>query len=221
MGPSLDCLRVGAFETNCWIYPLAEDGKAALIDPGDDAHFIITRLEGLRLYPRYILLTHGHFDHLAALPELYAAFAGSPPPGEKKPLIAIHRLDGGYLGEGAYENHRRSFAALGAGSYIDSLWEPLPPPGRLLAEGDTIGPFRVLHLPGHSPGSAAYYDEGAALLFSGDVLFRGNQGRTDLPGGSPEAMERSLRRLLALPAETRVFPGHGPDTVIGDEGRLF
>jgi glyoxylase-like metal-dependent hydrolase (beta-lactamase superfamily II) len=100
---------------------------------------------------------------------------------------------------------------------VDALWEDMPSPAVELSEGDTIGPFRVLHLPGHTPGSVAFYDEGAKVLFSGDTLFRGDYGRTDLPGGDTAKIMASLYRLFTLDKDIRVYPGHGPATTIGAE----
>jgi len=204
-------LIVGQIETNCWIYPLGEK-EAAIIDPGDEAGLIITVLKKLSLVPRFILLTHGHFDHIAALPQLAQVFV------EADPLIAIHRLDAEYLGSGAYASHSVSMkAAMGSTSFLDALWSDMPSAGRLLEEGDTIGPFTVLHLPGHTPGSAAFWDKEESLLFSGDTLFEGTYGRTDLPGGNEEAIFASLRRLFAMDANTDVYPGHGGITTIARE----
>ena len=204
-------LIVGQIETNCWIYPLNEK-EAAIIDPGDEAALIITALKKLSLVPKFILLTHGHFDHIAALPQLAKVFA------EVNPLIAIHLLDGEYLGPGAYASHSISMkAVMGSTTFLDALWNDMPPPGRLLEEGDTIGPFTVLHLPGHTPGSAAFWDKEENVLFSGDTLFEGTYGRTDLPGGSEEAIFASLRRLFAMDANIEVYPGHGGKTTIGRE----
>ena len=204
-------LIVGQIETNCWIYQLGEK-EAAIIDPGDEAGLIITSLKKLSLVPKFILLTHGHFDHIAALPQLAQAFA------ENNPLIAIHRLDAEYLGPGAYASHSVSMrAVMGSTSFLDALWNDMPPPGRLLEEGDTIGPFTVLHLPGHTPGSAAFWDKEENALFSGDTLFEGTYGRTDLPGGSDEVIFASLRRLFSMDANIEVYPGHGRKTTIGKE----
>jgi len=215
-----EAIVVGALGTNCWIVPLADpsiplhdgkDGKkpCAVIDPGEDAPAILSRLERRGLYPRYILLTHGHFDHIAALPEVAAAFGGAAE-------VAIHRDDAAYLGAGAYQRHRRVFSGE-SGAYLDSLWKDMPEPARLLAEGDTIGPFQVLHLPGHTPGSAGFYDQAGGRLFSGDTLFRAGVGRTDLSGGDEAALQRSLLRLFALDGNVAVYPGHGPATTIGRE----
>jgi glyoxylase-like metal-dependent hydrolase (beta-lactamase superfamily II) len=100
---------------------------------------------------------------------------------------------------------------------VDELWEDMPEPSRLIADGDRIGPFTVMHTPGHTPGSLCLYDEAEGFLFSGDTLFSRGVGRTDLIGGDGEALARSLDRLLALPDRVRVFPGHGSQTRIADE----
>jgi glyoxylase-like metal-dependent hydrolase (beta-lactamase superfamily II) len=218
---------VGDIATNCWIYPLVQnnaDGRqippgfrgCAVIDPGDEAGKIIARLDQLKLIPLYIILTHGHFDHIAAVPALAAAYRGRRTDGG--PVIAIHQADAGYLGPDSYQAHCRGFtAAGGSAAYIDSLWEDMPPPDRTLEDGGTIGPFSVLHLPGHTPGSIGLWDREAAILLSGDTLFHGNYGRTDLPGGSEERIFASLKRLFAMDAGISVYPGHGPSTTIGAE----
>jgi glyoxylase-like metal-dependent hydrolase (beta-lactamase superfamily II) len=231
-------ITVGDIETNCWIYPLQAAGSSgaapvpcAVIDPGAQAERIITALREFNCRPVYILLTHGHFDHIAALPSLFARYndpcgenTGAADQGETPaagiPVIAIHRGDAEYLGPASREVHRRSFAAAaGNAAYVDALWKDMPSPARLLEEGDTIGPFTVLHLPGHTPGSAAFYDRAAGVLFSGDTLFRGDYGRTDLPGGNQAEIAASLKRLLAMEGNIRVCPGHGPATTIGEEAR--
>jgi glyoxylase-like metal-dependent hydrolase (beta-lactamase superfamily II) len=210
-------ITVGDIATNCWIYPLSET-SCAVIDPGDEADRIIARLQQLKLVPRYILVTHGHFDHIAALPALAAAYGRTGAGGG--PIIAIHRLDAEYLGPDSYQVHCESFSAAGgSAAYIDSLWEDMPPPDISLEEGDTIGPFTALHLPGHSPGSAGFWDKAGKVLFSGDTLFHGDYGRTDLPGGSEARLFESLGRLCSLDGAIRVLPGHGQVTSIGDEAR--
>lgn len=205
-------LVVGPIAANCWIYPLA-DNKAAIIDPGDEADKIISALKKRDLVPSYILLTHGHFDHIGAVPSLAASY---------NLQTAIHRLDSDYLGETAYAAHSISVkAALGDTSLIDTLWpngkQGLPSADILLEEGTTIGPFTVLHLPGHSPGSAAFWDKDEGILFTGDTLFEGTYGRTDLPGGNEEEIFKSLRRLFAMDSGIGVYPGHGRTTTIGRE----
>ena len=203
-------LVVGAIATNCWIYKIDEDA-AAVIDPGDEAEVIISALKKNNLIPKYILLTHGHFDHIAAVPDLEAAF-------NPKPEIAIHRLDSEYLGPEAIKAHTLSIkAAMGNTSFIDDLWNNMPPPDRILEEGGNIGPFTVLHLPGHTRGSAAFWDKNEKIIFTGDTLFKGDCGRTDLPGGSEKDMMESLSRLLKMDGNIAVYPGHGYTTTIEQE----
>jgi glyoxylase-like metal-dependent hydrolase (beta-lactamase superfamily II) len=226
-------ITVGEIATNCWLYPL-DDGAVpagtgpalppgfqfcAVIDPGAEAERIGSRLRQLKLIPAYILLTHGHFDHIAALPALAAAYRDSR---RKAPVIGIHREDAEYLGPGSYQVHCRSFAAAaGNTAYVDALWEDMPLPDISFEEGGRIGPFKTLHLPGHTPGSAAFYDEGAKILFSGDTLFRNDYGRTDLPGGDTAQIMASLKRLFTMDKDIRVYPGHGPATTIGEEAGAF
>jgi len=209
---------VSDFATNCWIYPLdsadgTPGGECAVIDPGGEGSRIIAFLNQFQLTPRYILLTHGHFDHIGAVPALAAQY--------KEAEIAIHGEDAEYLGPDAYAVHSRSISAIaGNTEYVDALWEDMPSPDKCLAEGDKIGPFTVLHLPGHTPGSIGLWDEKAGVLFSGDTLFCGNYGRTDLPGGNTAQLFASLKRLLAMDGGIQVYAGHGPATLIGREAEL-
>jgi glyoxylase-like metal-dependent hydrolase (beta-lactamase superfamily II) len=106
---------------------------------------------------------------------------------------------------------------MGDSSLFGGFGENLPSPDILLEEGATIGPFTVLHLPGHTQGSAAFWDKEAKVLFTGDTLFEAAYGRTDLPGGNDEQMIASLRRLFAMDADINVYPGHGGATTIGRE----
>jgi glyoxylase-like metal-dependent hydrolase (beta-lactamase superfamily II) len=108
-------------------------------------------------------------------------------------------------------------AAGGSEAYVKSLWKPMPKADPLLSDRDPIGPFTVIHLPGHTPGSAAFYDPEAGVLFSGDTLFCGDYGRTDLPGGDRNKLKQSLRQLLSMDGNITVYPGHGPATSIGTE----
>ncbi|MDR2964149.1 MAG: MBL fold metallo-hydrolase [Treponema sp.] len=214
MNNNINQLVVGAIATNCWIYRIDTDGNAAVIDPGDEGQVIISALKDLALVPKYILLTHGHFDHIAALHDLAEAFPSAE--------IAIHQKDAEYLGPDSYKAHSLSIkAAMGTTLFINALWpaskKGLPSPGRLLNEGDTIGPFTVLHLPGHTPGSTAFWDKEAGILFTGDTLFKSGYGRTDLPGGNEQELVASLRRLFALDPNIAVCPGHGGATTIGRE----
>jgi glyoxylase-like metal-dependent hydrolase (beta-lactamase superfamily II) len=204
-------LVVGPVATNCFIcHPL--DGRdAALIDPGGEPDVIISALGRLSLIPRYIVLTHGHFDHIGALAAVAAFYK------DYDPVIAIHRLDAEYLGPGSLEVHRASVAAAMGDASIVSGWDEPPAAGRLLEDGDIVGPFTVLHLPGHTPGSAAFWDKEAGVLFTGDTLFKRDCGRTDLPGGDGAAMRASLRRLFAMDGKLEAHPGHGDSTTVGRE----
>jgi glyoxylase-like metal-dependent hydrolase (beta-lactamase superfamily II) len=210
MANNITNLVVGAIATNCWIYSTG-DGTAAVIDPGEEADVIISALKKLSLVPKYILLSHGHFDHICAVPELTKEFAGSS-------QIAVHKLDAEYLGHGAYDVHKKSIkAAMGTDSFLDAFWSEMPSADILLDEGSSIGPFTVLHLPGHTPGSIAFWDKNEGVLFTGDTLFAGGYGRTDLPGGNDKELASSLRRLFSMDAGIKVFPGHGGTTTIGRE----
>ena len=226
MKEKIGSITVGDIETNCWFYPLDEtpavNGRkpCVVIDPGDEADRIISTLKKLNWVPSFIFLTHGHLDHLAALPDLLASF----PKNFDGPLpkIGIHGEDAHYLGENSYTAHRKSFTAAGGDpAFVDALWKPMPDGGILFEEGDKEGPFTILHTPGHTRGSVSFYDEKAGVLFSGDTLFRGSWGRTDLPGGDEAGIRESLRRLLSMKGDIAVYPGHGPATTIKDEAALL
>jgi len=218
-------LIVGNFATNCWIYPLdnaAGNGQpdgfepCAVIDPGDEGPRIIAFLDQHKLFPSYIILTHGHFDHIGAVSVLAKEYRGRG--GDKNVTIAIHAADAEYLGPDSSAIHKRGLKTIfGDSAFIDGLLEPQPGPDMLLNEGDAIGPFTVLHLPGHTPGSIALWDEKAGVLFSGDTLFCGGYGRTDLPGGNSKLLHASLTRLFAMDGDIQVYPGHDGITTIGDE----
>jgi glyoxylase-like metal-dependent hydrolase (beta-lactamase superfamily II) len=208
-------ITVGDIATNCWIYPLGDNpDTCAVIDPGEEGTRIIEFLDKLKLVPAYILLTHGHFDHTGAVASLSAEYRRR----QATPEIGIHAGDAAYVGPGSLAIHRWSFAAAGGNpSHLDNVWKESPSPDKILAEGDTVGPFTVLHLPGHTAGSIGLWDKAAGVLFSGDTLFRGDYGRTDLPGGDEAAIIASLKRLFAMDPGIEVYPGHGPVTSIGQE----
>lgn len=182
-------IPVGMLQENCY-FVSDENGETAVIDPGDEAGRLLGLLQSGGLTPRCILLTHGHFDHVgaaAALAERYHC------------PVYLHEAD-------------QALPARLTGG-------PLPQT-RALHEGDELAVgalrFRVLETPGHSAGSVSLLCCDA--LFSGDTIFAGGSwGRTDFPGGSEMAIRTSLRRLAALPPQTRVFPGHGPETTIAAE----
>lgn len=196
-------LTVGAFASNCHIVTVPKRAGALVVDPGDDAEAIVAHLESQALTVAAYLLTHGHMDHVSALAAVARTF---PAP------IGLHERDA-------------TWAFTAANSMPPYYNTPAAPPRieRAWAEGQVwtdIGlVFEILETPGHSPGSVSFYFKEAGLLFSGDVLFAGSVGRADLPGGDAPTLGRSLRRLLTLPDETRVYPGHGPATTIGTERR--
>jgi hydroxyacylglutathione hydrolase len=194
-------LPVGPLAVNCWLVIDDERGELAIVDPGDEAGRIASVVSETGCTPVAIWLTHAHFDHLGAVEELSAKY-GVP--------VYLHESD-----LPLYDG-----AARQAASYGLRIDQPTAVP-RSVREGDTVSvgalSFQVIHAPGHAPGHVVLYGHGVALV--GDCLFAGSIGRTDLPLSDPAAMERSLGRLLQLPDDTRVFPGHGPETTIGAERR--
>jgi len=191
---------IGPLETNAYLVVDEGSHQVLLIDPGLESEGIYDVLLEERLELSAILNTHGHFDHVSGN-AFFKAKTGKP--------VLIHRDDVTLMSQAAVQ-------ALAYGFQVSTP----PLPDRLLAEGDevVIGDtrFRVLHTPGHTPGGICLYGEG--VVFVGDTLFAGSIGRTDIPGGSHEGLLASIRsKLLSLPDETAVFPGHGPPTTIGDE----
>ena len=180
-------LTVGPVRTNCYVVCREGRDDCAVIDPGDQPERIRQVCAGRRIAA--ILLTHGHFDHIAAVRALCEGAE-----------IIIHELDACMLTD-ARKN-------AGAGFYMPVT---APEATRTVREGDTVEAaglsFRVLHTPGHTPGSVCYELED--VLFTGDTLFADGCGRTDLWGGNSEDMQASLRRLAALRAGRRILPGHG------------
>jgi len=192
----------GPLGVNCYILGCPETGKAVVIDPGGDGERILRRLDRMGLVPAYVVDTHGHFDHIGGNASLVAA-TGAP--------LLLHRADLFLLREAKSHADRWGMP-----------FDPSPEPDRLLDGGEVIeaGTLRleVLHTPGHSPGGISLLMPGH--VFTGDVLFHLSIGRTDLPGGDERTLIASIRgKLMTLPDETIVHPGHEGATTIGRERR--
>jgi hydroxyacylglutathione hydrolase len=192
----------GGFAANCYVVAPAEAAECVIIDPGQDAEpgidEILTRH---RLKPIAVLLTHGHIDHVWSV---------APVCGARDVPAYIHPADREMLSD----------PAKGIGMQIaPGLTFTEPDDVRELRDGEAISlaglEFTVSHTPGHTRGSVTF--RGEETLFSGDLLFAGSIGRTDLPGGDDAQMRDSLAKTLRLPDETTVLPGHGPGTTIGQE----
>ncbi len=196
----IEKLAVGPILTNCYVVGDERTRKGAVIDPGGDAEEILAEVEAQGLEVVYVIDTHAHFDHILANGAVLAATGAK---------LVLHAAEAPLL-------------AQGGAAAIFGIPNPASPAADVyVQEGDTLQlgdiTLQVLHTPGHTPGHIALYDSQAHVLFSGDLLFYQGIGRTDLPGGDYDAIVRSLARVLTLPEETLVYPGHGPETTIADE----
>ena len=199
----IESLEVGPFSSNCHLLCPAGSSRALVIDPGDDADRILDVLRRRGWSVEAYLLTHGHMDHVSALADLASVFSA---PVALHPLVAAWAFTTANTMPPYYPDPPRSVP-------ITRDW----------ADGqhwtDLGLSYEVWHTPGHSRGSVSLIFRKARLLFPGDVLFAGAIGRPDLPGGDACFLAASLKRLLTLPDEMRVFPGHGGSTTIGRERR--
>ncbi len=197
-----EILPVGILQCNCSILGGETSHEAIVIDPGDDIPKIVAILERHQLTVKYIVITHAHIDHIAGAQRL-KRLTGAPilyNPNDL-PLVKMMDIQAAWLGVRTPE---------------------VAPPDAPLAEGQTISipgiSGSILHTPGHTQGSVCLYVPEHSLLIAGDTLFAGSVGRTDLPGGDSRQLIASIRsKLLALPDETLVIPGHGSNTSIGQE----
>ena len=197
-------LTVGLLEVNCYIIGDEETKEAVVIDPGGDENEILEVLNYHRLNLKYIIDTHGHFDHVDANQPLKEATGAQ---------ILIHEVDALMLSQPSAE------AMFFTGNRFRLSQADI-----LLKEGDVIsfGKYRlqVLHTPGHTPGSISLVMEGHTYVYVGDLLFAGSIGRTDFPGGSFEALINAVRtKIFPLGDNYNVYPGHGPITMVGHERR--
>ena len=198
----LETFPVGPLQCNCTILGDEEAGEAIVIDPGDEVTRIHRRLTALGLKLKQILVTHAHIDHVGGALKL-KLLTGAPIFLNENdlPLLKMMAMQAGWLGVDPPET---------------------APPDESLSDGLLVGldryPAQVLHTPGHTQGSVCLHFAPLKMLIAGDTLFAGSIGRTDLPGGNSRQILDSIQtRLLALPGETKVLPGHGPVTTIGAE----
>ncbi len=198
----LESFPVGPLRCNCTILGDEVTHEAVVVDPGDNIAEILSRLQKHGLTLRQIVITHAHIDHVGGAALLKKA-TGAPVFLNQNDLdlLGAMEMQAGWLGVPTPE----------VGS-----------PDASAEDGLTVGlatlPGEVIHTPGHTPGSICLLFPQQQLLLAGDTLFAGSIGRTDLPGGDGRQILRSLRdRLMVLPDKTRVLPGHGPDTTIGEE----
>jgi glyoxylase-like metal-dependent hydrolase (beta-lactamase superfamily II) len=195
----VEVVPVGPLQSNSYVVWLDGSSEGVVMDCGDEAPRIAGVLAAYSLEPKALLLTHGHLDHTGGVKAFIERFPVSfYMHADEVPVFKTIREQGAMFGMLIGEPpEAKDFLADGA---------------EFTAAGLT---FSVLHTPGHTPGSLCYFMGG--MLFSGDVLFQGSVGRTDLPGGSSQQLMASLDRLKALPPGTIVFPGHGPSTTIAAE----
>ena len=198
----LEILTVGPFQENCYIIGDEDSGVGAVVDPGDEAARIALAVEQTNLEVGSIIVTHAHIDHVGAVAALVDEYtcpvlmhAESEPMLKQLPTQAM---------------------------MMGLKFGKVPAVDRHIGDGDVleVGDLRLrtLYTPGHAPGHLAFYVEDQGPVLSGDALFAGSVGRVDLPGGSMEDLMHSIEeRLLTLPDETTVYPGHGPQTTIGNE----
>lgn len=196
----LDVRTVGPFEENCYLVVDETTLRAVLVDPGDEGDRLVAMIRDSGATLDAIWLTHAHIDHIGAINAVRRAYPVA---------VRMHPLDLPF-----YE----SLSARAAEMYRVP-WDQPDVATTAVDDGDVLTcgslEFTVMHVPGHAPGHVSYAGSGIAL--SGDLVFAGSIGRTDLPLADPYAMDASLERFATLPAATHVYPGHGPATTIGRE----
>lgn len=207
----VDRLVVGPYQTNCYILGNEETASAWIIDPGAEARKIIENLARRKVEPIAILFTHTHWDHVTALGELKQSWPHME--------ILVSEQDSAFLGKQAYDRFKETCFDTSFFKQYEAALKNLNEPTLFLTDGQLLqdSHLKVLHTPGHTPGGLCFYHEEGQFVFTGDTLFAGSIGRTDLAGGSYPQIVESCRKLLKLPNEVQVLPGHGPSTTIGTE----
>lgn len=194
---------VGVFQENCWVIGSRRSGEGFCIDPGDQADDILALARDLGVTIKLIVNSHAHVDHILAVGGVKAATGAQ---------FLLHPDDNALAANGWQS----------AARILGYMPDAPPPPDAALRDGDIVEAggvqLTVIHTPGHTQGSVSFYQPDAGFLFSGDTLFQGSIGRTDLPGGDyDQEIDSIITKLLPLPDETRVLPGHMLETTIGRE----
>jgi hydroxyacylglutathione hydrolase len=198
----IEKITVGELLSNCYILISESNKESIIIDPGSEADKILGQIKKTGLKVRYIIATHGHIDHIGAIPDILRALP-SPAP------ICVHFKDSSMLSDP--KKNLSEFAGIQA--------EPVQP-DIILNDGDVIETgsisLTVIHTPGHTPGGISLL--GGDFLFTGDTLFAGGIGRTDLPGGDFKTLQDAIRnKIFGFEDKTVIYPGHGPESTIGAE----
>ncbi|MDQ0269432.1 MBL fold metallo-hydrolase [Cytobacillus purgationiresistens] len=196
-------IPLGPLQTNCYVLT-KENGTCLIIDPGGDGEKLIQAIKENQLKPIALILTHAHFDHIGAVDEVREEFAIP---------VYIHEKEAAWLLDPILN---------GSQSFQMGQMIRVKPADKIIVNEEQmqIGEFKfqVFETPGHSPGSLSFYFKEEGMVVAGDALFNGSIGRTDLRGGNHEQLLKSIHeKLLTLPEETVVLPGHGPETTIGHE----
>jgi hydroxyacylglutathione hydrolase len=203
---------LGNYQTNCYLFH--DDKNTWIIDPGYDGEFLVSYCQQNNLKIEAILLTHHHWDHVLGLGPILD-FDNQIP-------VYLHKDDSNYIGSDKNRVIRRFAISVDPSQKQIplKLWDALPEIKNFLNDGDTIKgcDLKVIHTPGHTMGSVCFYSKKENILFSGDTLFAGSIGRTDLPNSDATTIIPAIKtKLMILPAETIVYPGHGSSSTIGFE----
>lgn len=203
----IEVLKVGQLSTNCYLFYDPKNLDAFIIDPGDDAEYIINRITDLGLKPEAILATHGHFDHILAVTELKLAYS-IPFYANRNDAPIVNRM-------GRTAEYFTGIKTDPAPKIEKSLIA-----NKFLEVGDLE--LKIIHTPGHTPGSVCFYCAKENLLISGDTIFaEGSYGRTDLAGGDAKKLKESILKILALPDDTTIYSGHGEETNVKKEKYFY